>query len=99
MVYQGCNAVVTLVTKGGGQTMTKHLQARMNLGKEMVDEGRFKVIYAKAKDGFSKPYDPVKHKSFARLILGEWVNMVNRWAWHIENMSNEEKDMKNELSE
>jgi hypothetical protein len=26
-VYQDCNAVVTLVTKGGGQTRTKHLQA------------------------------------------------------------------------
>jgi hypothetical protein len=39
LVYQDYNAVVSLVTKGGGQTRTKHLRARMNLGKEMVDEG------------------------------------------------------------
>jgi hypothetical protein len=50
VVYQDCNTVVTLVTKGGGQTRTKHLHARMNLGKEMVDEGRVKVVYARAKD-------------------------------------------------
>jgi hypothetical protein len=44
-IYQDCNAVVTLVTKGGGQTRTKHLRARMNLGKEMVDEKRVIVKY------------------------------------------------------
>jgi hypothetical protein len=32
-IYQVCNAVVSLVTKGRGQTRTKHLRARMNLGK------------------------------------------------------------------
>jgi hypothetical protein len=37
-IYQDCNAVVMLVTKGGGQTRTKHLRARMILGKEMVDK-------------------------------------------------------------
>jgi len=61
IVYQDCNVVVTLVTKGDGQTRTKHLRARMHLGKDMVDEERIKVIYAKARDmqadGFSKPYE------------------------------------------
>jgi len=42
-IYQDCNAVVSLDTKGGGQTRTKHLRARMNLGKEMVDERRAEV--------------------------------------------------------
>jgi hypothetical protein len=28
IVYQDCNAVVTLVMKGGGQTRTKHLRAQ-----------------------------------------------------------------------
>ena len=44
VVYQDCNAVVTLVTKGGGKLRTKHLRARMHLGKEMVDEGRIAVV-------------------------------------------------------
>jgi hypothetical protein len=74
LVYQDCNAVVSLVTKGGGITRTKHLQARMNLGKEMVDQGRVVVKYLKGEDmeadGFSKPYDPVDHGKFARKLLG-----------------------------
>jgi hypothetical protein len=37
-IYQDCNAVVLLVTKGGGQTLTKHLRARINLGKESGSE-------------------------------------------------------------
>jgi hypothetical protein len=64
-IYQDCNAVVSLVTKGGGQTRTKHLQARMNLGKEMADEKRAEVKHNCAEgmeaDGFSKPYDPADH--------------------------------------
>jgi ribosomal protein L7Ae-like RNA K-turn-binding protein len=75
VVYQDCNAVVTLVTKGGGKLRTKHLRARMHLGKEMVDEGRIAVVYKSAEgmeaDGFSKPYDPAKHKPFAAMIQGE----------------------------
>jgi hypothetical protein len=68
-IYQDCNAVVSLVTKGGGQTRTKHLRAKMNLGKEMVDEKRAEVKHICAEgmeaDGFSKPCDPVDHKKFA----------------------------------
>jgi hypothetical protein len=37
-IYQDCSAVVTLVTKGGGITRTKHLRARINLGGEAVEE-------------------------------------------------------------
>ncbi len=44
VIYQDCSAVVSLVTKGGGKTMTKHLRARMNLAKEMVDEGRALIV-------------------------------------------------------
>ena len=47
----------------------------MNLGKGAVDEGRLKVIYQSVEgmeaDGFSKPYDPAKHASFAALIQEE----------------------------
>ncbi len=67
--------VVSLVTKGGGKTRTKHLRARMNLAKEMVDKGRVEVIHVKAPlmkaDASTKPYDEAKHKQFAKGILGE----------------------------
>jgi hypothetical protein len=93
VVYQNCNVVVTLVTKGGGKPRTKHLHARMNLGKEMVDEGRVSVVFKRAEemeaDGFSKPYDPSKHKLFSKMILGTKVNAVNRWALHLENNGEE----------
>jgi hypothetical protein len=56
IVYQDCKAVISLVTIGGGVTRTKHLRARMNLGKEMVEEKRVKGEYVKAEemkaDGF-----------------------------------------------
>jgi hypothetical protein len=46
----------------------------MNLGKEMVDQGRVTVKYLKGEDmeadGFSKPYDPADHDKFARKFLG-----------------------------
>jgi hypothetical protein len=75
VVYQDCNAVVSLVTKGGGVTRTKHLRARMHLAKEMVDQRRVEIKYLNAEamiaDGFSKPYDPVEHEPFARKIQGE----------------------------
>jgi hypothetical protein len=82
-IYQVCNAVVSLVTKGGGQTRTKHLRARMNLGKEMVDEKRAEVKHICAEgmeaDGFSKPYDPVDHKKFVmKLVMS--INGDNGWA-------------------
>jgi hypothetical protein len=82
-IYQVCNAVVLLVTKGGGQTRTKHLRARMNLGKEMVDEKRAEVKHICAEgmeaDGFSKPYEPVDHKKFATKLVMR-VNGDNGWA-------------------
>jgi hypothetical protein len=75
VVYQDCSAVVSLVTQGGGKTRTKHLRARMNLVKEMVDEGRIEVKHIKAPemkaDGLSKPYEAGMHEQFARDILGE----------------------------
>jgi hypothetical protein len=82
-IYQDCNAVVSLVTKGGGQTRTKHLRARMNLGKEMVDKKRVIVKYIRGEDmdadGFSKPYDPAEHKKFKSKLMPS-VNGDNGWA-------------------
>jgi hypothetical protein len=77
VIYQDCQAVISLVTKGGGVTRTKHLRARMHLGKEFIDEGRGTVEYKRAEemvaDGYSKPYDPAAHKTFAAIIQGEVV--------------------------
>ncbi len=82
-IYQDCNAVVSLVTKGGGQTRTKHLRARMNLGKEMVDERRVVVKHISGEnmiaDGFSKPYDPAEHRKFKGVLMPS-VNGDNGWA-------------------
>jgi hypothetical protein len=96
VVYQDCNAVATLVTKGGGKPRTKHLRDRMNLGKEMVDEGRIIVVFKRAEemeaDGFLKPYDPSKHKPFSKMIMGTKVNAVNRWALHLEQNGKENNE-------
>jgi hypothetical protein len=58
--------------KGGGMTQTKHLRARMNLGREMVEEKRALMEYKKVEemkaDGFSKPLDPSDHHQFMRLL-------------------------------
>jgi hypothetical protein len=59
VIYQDCTAMVTLVMKGGGVARTKHFRARINLGRELVQEKRVLVKYLKADqmiaDGFSKP--------------------------------------------
>ena len=100
IVFQDCSAVVSLVTLGGGVTRTKHLRARMHLGKEMVDEKRLKVIYKKGDemlaDGFSKPYDPVKHKPFAIELMGIQKS-VNGWA--LEDMKKSDESDQNKRKE
>jgi hypothetical protein len=72
IVYQDCKAVLSLVAMGGGITRTKHLRARMNLGREVVNENRALVQYVKAEDmkadGFSKPLDPSGHGKFMQLL-------------------------------
>jgi hypothetical protein len=74
-IYQDYSAVVTLVTKGGGITRTKHLRARMNLGREAVEEKHASIVHVLAgemkADGLSKPYDPAEHKPFAEMTQGE----------------------------
>ncbi|MFN9979434.1 MAG: hypothetical protein ACK53Y_05950, partial [bacterium] len=65
---------------------------RMHLRKEMVDEGRLKVVYKEGEemlaDSFNKPYDPVKHKPFAIELLGIQKS-VNGWA--LEDMNKKKK--------
>jgi hypothetical protein len=102
IVYQDCNAVVSLVNQGGGKLRMKHMHARMHLSKEMVDEGRLQVVYKKAEDmeadGFSKPYDPAKHAPFAELIQGELKASQQVGAKHNRDQAMEEK-LSNEIKQ
>jgi hypothetical protein len=78
--------VVTLVTKGGGTPRTKHLRARMDLGKEAVDEKRAIVAHVKVADmkadGFSKPCVPAECKPFAGTAQGERSSMTQTTGGH-----------------
>jgi hypothetical protein len=74
IIYQDSTSVISLITKGGGITRTKHLRARMHLGKEAFDSGNIIVQYKGTKemkaDGLSKPFDPGEHRCFAKFVLG-----------------------------
>ena len=74
-IYQDSTPVISLITKGGGITRTKHLRARMYLGKEAYDNGSILVKYKGTKemkaDGLSKPFDPGEHCRFAKFIQGD----------------------------
>jgi len=75
IVFQDCTAVISLVTIGGGITRTKHMRARKNLGKEMVDAKRILVRYINTKermaDGLSKILEGEPFQKFASCVLGE----------------------------
>jgi hypothetical protein len=63
-----------MITKGGGITRTKHLRARMHLGKEAFDNGNIIVQFKGTKemkaDLLSKLFDPGEHRHFAKFVLG-----------------------------
>jgi hypothetical protein len=73
-IYQDCTSVIALVTRGGGVTRTKHLRARMHLGKEAVDEKRVQIEFVPTEemkaDGFSKPLEGKDFAVFAETMLG-----------------------------
>jgi len=74
IVYQDCSSVISLVTRGGGITRTKHMRARVNLGKECFDEKRAIVIYCNTKqmkaDGASKVLEGKGFMDFATFVQG-----------------------------
>ena len=49
IVYQDYTSVISLVTRIGGVTRTKHLRARMNLVKESLELGRSLVLWLETK--------------------------------------------------
>ena len=58
----------------GGVARTKHLRARINLAKEMLEEERAVVKYLKTTempaDGVSKVLEGKPHRRFADFVLG-----------------------------
>jgi hypothetical protein len=74
-IYQDSTSVISLVTRGGGVMRTKHLRARMNLGRlEAVTENRIEIVYKHTSemlaDGFSKPLVGENFTKFRNSILG-----------------------------
>jgi hypothetical protein len=80
-IHQDCIPVVMLVTKGGGISRAMHLKARMNLGREMIEEKFAMVVYTMAAamkaDGFSKPYNLAETRPFAKVKQGEEVEKLS----------------------
>jgi hypothetical protein len=74
IVYQDCTSVIDLVTKGGGIVRTKHLRARMNVGREAILQERIKVVYCHTSrmiaDGLMKALEGNVFLTFTDMILG-----------------------------
>ena len=73
IIYQDCTSVIDLVTKGGGVVRTKHMRARMNVGREAIVEEWIKVVYCHTSrmtaDGLTKALEGSAFVTFADLIL------------------------------
>ena len=74
VIYQDLTSVISLITQGGGVARTKHLRARINLAREMLEEERAVVKYLKTTempaDGASKVLEGKPHRRFADFVLG-----------------------------
>jgi len=74
IIYQDSTSVISLVTRGGGITRTKHMRARVNLGKECFDEKRAIVVYCNTKkmraDGVSKVLEGKDYEEFSSFVQG-----------------------------
>jgi hypothetical protein len=81
IIYQDSTSVISLITKGGGITRTKHLMARVHLGKEAYESGSILVKYKGTKeikaDGLSKPFDPEEHCRFPK-VHTRWKKVLQR---------------------
>ena len=74
IVYQDSTSVISLITRGGGVTRTKHLRARMFIAKGLVESGEVLVCYLNTKDmpadGASKVVEGKNHSAFSDFVLG-----------------------------
>ena len=50
IVYQDSTSVISLITRGGGVTRTKHLRARMFIAKGLIESGDVLVCYLNTKE-------------------------------------------------
>jgi hypothetical protein len=75
IIHQDSTSVLSLITQGGGATRTKHLQARVHLAKESIDEARVTVVHCKAEtmyaDGASKSLEGEQFHKYASVVQGE----------------------------
>jgi hypothetical protein len=74
-IYQDSTSVITLVTMGGGIVRTRHLRARMNLGKEAIEEKKVAVNHCPAQkmraDGLTKTLEGAEYLSFLHWMLSK----------------------------
>ena len=74
IVYQDSTSVISLITKGGGMTRTKHLRAQMFIAKELVELREIIVLYLNTKkmpaDGASKSLEGKPQKDYTDFVLG-----------------------------
>jgi hypothetical protein len=84
IILQDSTPVITLVTKGGGVTRTRHLRTRMHLAKEALDEQRIIIRQCNTKlliaDGFTKPLEGFDFQQFIKYIMPINPTQDNRWA-------------------
>ena len=74
IVYQDSMSVISLITKGGGTTRTKHLRARMFIAKELVELRKIIELYLNTKkmpaDEASKSIEGKPQKDYTDFVLG-----------------------------
>lgn len=62
-----------LVTTGGGITRTKHLRARMNMAREVIEQDRVQLVHCRVAlmkaDDLTKPLEGTDFTIFANYML------------------------------
>jgi hypothetical protein len=74
IVYQDNESMISLVVKGGGKPRTKHMRARQNLVKEMIEKKQVEIVFVRTEqmlaDVLTKPLGGMKFHGFAWQLLG-----------------------------
>jgi Reverse transcriptase (RNA-dependent DNA polymerase) len=75
LLHQDNQATITLVTKGGGRSRTKHMKVRQHMVKEMYDNEEVSIQYTKTTDMIvdvlTKPLGGPLHYKLTSLLLGQ----------------------------
>ena len=74
IMSQDSTSVISLITKGGGTTRTKHLRAQMFIAKELVELREIILLYLNTKkmpaDGASKYLEGKPQQDYTDFVLG-----------------------------